>query len=337
MKQKILMLFALVCATSFADTIHLKSGSTLSGKVTAVTNEEITFDSDDLGEVTIKVANIVKLEDAGEHVVLFNNETRETKKLAVEEGAYLADGDTLVMGDVKAIDPGVEVWHGSFNLAFSAIRGNTYENSGSVIANLNRRWEHDRVRFDGGYYLTETGKDEKSKEKTTERWEIEAQEDHFWTTAFYSYLNGRVESDKIAELDSRIRLGLGAGYQWLDGYNHEATGKWSFNQEAGANWVREDYATGESDSGGFAALRYAHHLTYNPKWNDGVECFHNFEYLPEVDDWEKYLAKADVGFTTKIIGNFDLLAKIEWDYNSKPATGRKKSDYRYIVGLGYKW
>ena len=35
--------------------------------------------------------------------------------------------------------------------------------------------------------------------------------------------------------------------------------------------------------------------------------------------------------------DFDLLCKIEWDYNSTPSAGRKRSDMRYIVGLGYKW
>ena len=59
--------------------------------------------------------------------------------------------------------------------------------------------------------------------------------------------------------------------------------------------------------------------------------------MPEVDEWEKFLAKADIGFTTKLIYDFDLIAKIEWDYNSKPANDRKKDDTRYIVGLGYKW
>lgn len=337
MKATVILVAALLGATAFADTVQLKSGSTLVGKITGVTREEVTFESDDLGEITIKVANIVKLEDAGEHVVLFNDETRETKKLAVAEGEYLADGDVLPVSDVKAIDPVVETWHGSINVAFTAIRGNSWENSASVVGSLNRRWEHDRVNIDGGYYYSKTGRAGGLREKSTDRWEIGAQEDHFWTAKFYSYANARYETDKIAELDSRIRLGLGLGYQWLDGYVHEATGKWSFNQEVGANWVREDYGVGDSDDGGFAALRYAHHLKYNPKWNDGVEFFHNFEYLPEIDDWEKYLAKSDVGVTTKIFGNFDLLAKIEWDFNSKPANGRKKSDYRYLVGLGYKW
>ena len=47
--------------------------------------------------------------------------------------------------------------------------------------------------------------------------------------------------------------------------------------------------------------------------------------------------RADVGFTTKLIYDFDFLAKIEWDFNSMPAANRKKSDVRYILGIGYKW
>ena len=43
------------------------------------------------------------------------------------------------------------------------------------------------------------------------------------------------------------------------------------------------------------------------------------------------------GHTTKLIWNFVLIAKIEWEYNSMPANNRKKNDHRYIVGLGYKW
>jgi len=69
-------------------------------------------------------------------------------------------------------------------------------------------------------------------------------------------------------------------------------------------------------------------LTYHAVW----ACYVLF--LPS---WDKFLVKADVGFSTKLIYNFDLLAKIEWEYNSKPAVDRKKSDVRYIVGLGYKW
>ena len=240
---------------------------------------------------------------------------------------------------VFAEDPAApETWHGSINGAFTASRGNTYEDSWSLIGALNRRWESDRLMLNGGYYFSKTGTADGPRETTTDRWELEGQEDHFWTKVFYSYVNLRYEHDEIALLEARYRVGLGLGYQWLDNTVFESTGKWSFSQELGANWIKEEFEEGgDEKQGGFAALRYAHHLTYLPKWNDATEFFHNFEYLPEVDDWDKYLIKADVGFSVKIIGDFDLLAKIEWDFDSRPANGREKSDVRYIVGLGYKW
>lgn len=338
MKKAMLFAAALAGAAASADIVHLKSGSTLSGTVAGVTSDEITFKSDDLGEVKIKRANVMRLEDAGEHVIVRNDDTRETKRLSVSKGEYVADAKPLDMSNVKAIDPGAETWHGSVNLAFTAQRGNTYENSGSVVANANRRWEKDRVRADFGYYRSESGVSKQDKRKSTDRWEVEGQHDHFWTKAFYSYENARYEEDDIAGLDFRLRLGAGVGYQWLDDAYNDLTGKWSFNQEVGAAWIRNDYAVKSPDAEiSYATFRYAHHLKFKPKWNEGVEGFHNLEYLPSVNDTEIYLIKADVGFSTKLFMDFDFLGKIEWDYDNVPSAGRKKSDVRYIAGLGYKW
>lgn len=338
--MKILMvaLVAAVSASAFADKVYLKSGSVLSGTAAGAANGELTFNSDDLGEVKIKIANIVKLEDAGEHVIQYTDGTEVTKRLSVDQGAYVADAKPLDMADVKAIDPVAETWHGNVNVAFNATRGNTYENSAAVLANLNRRWEKDRVNFDFGYYYGEQGQVGGDPTKNEDRWEVEGKHDHFWWSKVYNYENLKWERDEIQKLNARYRLGLGGGYQWLDNAVFESTGKWNFNQEIGVNWIKEEYSI-ESDAkkNGYCALRYGHHFGYIPKWAENLELFHNFEFLPEVDEWSKYLAKADVGFSTKLIYDFDLLAKIEWDYNSKPANDRKKCDTRYIVGLGYKW
>lgn len=340
MNNKTLVLVAiLIAGSAFADKVTLKSGSFLTGKAGQVQNGELAFASDDLGDIKIKVDNIASLDVAKENVVQYHDNTTETKKLTVKDGAIVDEkGAALDMGKVKALNPDPEKWHGSVNVAFQSSRGNTYENSGTVLANINRRWEKDRVNFDFGYYYSETGTSKYNKEKSTDRWEIEGQHDHFWGAKFYLYENARYEEDDIAGLDYRLRLGVGCGYQWLDGFESETTGKWSFNQEVGAAWIKNNYADQDptvDDS--YATVRYAHHLKYLPKWRDGVEVFHNFEYLPQVNDFDNYLIKADVGFSTKIVLDFDLLCKIEWDYNSMPSVGRKSSDFRYIVGLGYKW
>ena len=340
MKKTIVVAAALSVSCAFADKLLLKSGSFLTGKAAGASNGELTFKSDDLGEIKVKLENIERLEDAGDHVIRYNDNSRETKALGIDKGAWVlvTDEKPLDMGSVKEIDPAAEKWHGRINGAFLASRGNTVENSWSLIANLNRRWEHDRFNADFGYYYSEKGEADVDLEKSTDRWEAELQHDHFWLPAFYTYENGRYDRDMIQLLNARYRLGVGVGYQWLDGRVFESTGKWSFNQELGANWVKEEYRF-ESDAkkDGFAALRYAHHLVYVPKWNEGLNAFHNFEYLPDVDDRNKYLIKADIGFSTKLVNDFDLLAKIEWDFNSMPAGNRKKSDVRYIIGLGYEW
>ena len=45
----------------------------------------------------------------------------------------------------------------------------------------------------------------------------------------------------------------------------------------------------------------------------------------------------DAGLTYAFRANWQLIAKVEWDYKSKVGDRTKHSDIRYILGLGYKW
>jgi len=339
MKPQLLLAVVLAAACAHADKVVLKSGSVITGTAGLIQDGNLLFKSEELGDLKIKIDNIISLDKTGTHVVQYKDNTCQDKVLTIKNGVLVEDkGQKLDMTKVKATDPKVETWHGTVNLGYQAARGNTYQNNGSVLANLNRRWEQDRVNIDFGYYYGESGQAGKESQKTTDRWEAEVKHDHFWWEKVYHYEDLRYDRDVIQELDARYRVGLGGGYQWLDNQAFESTGKWNFNQELGVNWIKEEYENNDdAKDGGFCALRYAHHLGYIPKWYDNVEIFHNFEILPEVDEWEKFLAKGDFGFSTKLIMDFDLLCKIEWDYNSKPSANRKKDDLRYIVGLGYKW
>ena len=329
---------ALLAGAALADKVTLKSGSFLTGEAGLIQGGKLLFKSDDLGELKIDVANIKSLDAQKSHVIQYLDNTTEEKVLTVRDGALWQGDAQLDMANIKATDPAAETWHGNVNVAFNATRGNTYENSAAVLANVNRRWEKDRLNVDFGYYYGEQGQAGADSVKNEDRWEVEGKHDHFWTAGIYNYENLKWERDEIQLLNARYRVGLGGGYQWLDNRVFESTGKWNFNQEIGLNWIKEEFENNDdAKKDGFCALRYGHHFGYVPKWAESLEFFHNLEILPEVDEWEKFLAKADVGFTTKLIYDFDLIAKIEWDYNSKPAGDRKKDDTRYIVGLGYKW
>jgi len=340
MKASRLLVLAAVLAAGVAqaDKVYLKSGSFLTGKTSAVASGELTFASDDLGEVKIPLANVERLEDAGEHVIRYADESEVKKRLSVAKGAYVADGRPLDMGVVKALDPVAETWHGNVALSYNGRRGNTYEDSAAVRADVSRRFEKDRLTGRLAYDYGKTGTSTTDNQKSTDKWEAEVKHDHFWLPKVYHYEDLLWERDMIKNLNARYTVGLGAGYQWLENRAFDSTGSWNFNQELGLNWVKEEWDDNpDQKDGGFCALRYAHHLGFVPVWAKNLEFFHNFKILPQVDAWDKFLAKADLGVQAKLVDNFTLDARLEWDYDSKPADEMKKDDFRYLVGLGYKW
>ena len=324
-----------VCAVS-ADTIVFKSGSRLEGEVVRIVGDAITFKSDDVGEVTIKQDKVASIATAKTATVQFNDRTTADGVLAMKDGSYTLAQKPLDMKTVKAVNPEPEKWHGAVNFSGTAARGNTTSEKVALTADAARRWEENRYTGNFGYYFAQNGTDRYNKEKTEDRIELASQFDHFWATKVYSYLNGKYERDGINDLQYRYRLGTGLGYQWLEGYEHDATGKWSFNQEAGLTYIKEKYEHAKDDDR--CAFRYAHHLAWNPKWIDKLAFTHNLEYLPDVSDWaDSYLIDADVGFTYELSTAWQLMGKIDWDYNSNPGPSTKSSDFRYMLGLGYKW
>lgn len=327
---------SLMSAMLMADKVYLKSGSVLSGTAGIVSGDSIVFNSDDLGEVKIALSNITKLESSREHVVQYKDMKQETKVLGVKDGKLVEGDKALDMANVKAVDPVVETWHGSVNLAASVARGNTVSESVNLFADASRRWETHRFTSSLGYYFSQSGDTKEDKQKTENRFELQAQEDYFFWPKFYGYVSGKYEHDEIMLLDYRLRLGAGCGYQWLEGVDVAGLGKMDFNQEIGLAWVSEEFDRGYSDD--FATVRYAHHYGWNIAKFDGMKFFHNLEFLPDVSDpAENYLIDADAGLSWAFRANWQLTAKFEWDYKSKVAEGVKHSDLRYILGLGYKW
>jgi hypothetical protein len=157
-KTLIFAIALVVCGASMADKVTLKSGSFLTGKAGLMKAGELSFTSDDLGEVKIKLANIASLDVAKENVVQYNDNSTEVKNLSVKDGVVVDEkGAAINAAEVKAFNPSIETWHGSINVAYQSARGNTYENSATVLANVNRRWEKDRINGNFGYYYSETG------------------------------------------------------------------------------------------------------------------------------------------------------------------------------------
>ena len=259
-KSLVAALAAACALAAAADTLVFKSGSRLEGEVVRITGGEVTFKSDDVGEVKVKAEKLVSIETKKPATVQYNDRSRRDGVVAMKDGKYTLNKEELDMGDVKAVNPEEEAWHGSVGFSGTAARGNTVSENATVLADLNRRWESDRLTANFGYFFAQNGTSRYNKEKTEDRIDFGTQFDHFWVTKVYSYVNGRYERDGINNLQYRYRAGTGVGYQWLEGQTFESTGKWSINQEVGLTYIKEKYEhIGDDDR---CAFRYAHHVAW---------------------------------------------------------------------------
>ena len=185
---------AAACAlAATADTLVFKSGSRLEGEVVRIAGGEVTFKSDDIGEVKVSTDKLASIETKKPSTVQYNDLSRRDGVVAMKGGKYTLNKEELDIDDVKAVNPEAEAWHGSVNLSGTAARGNTVSEKATVLADVSRRWEKDRFGANFGYYFAQNGTDRYNKEKTEDRIELGSQFDHFWATKVYSYINGKYE------------------------------------------------------------------------------------------------------------------------------------------------
>ncbi len=320
----------LAAASLFGDVVIFKSGDKLTGTVKKVSGGKMTFDSKIAGKLSLNMDDIQTFSTDETIMIEKPDGTRvETAIVAAKEGTItLATSDTaLPLTDITKVNPEAPQWKGSLIAGATFARGNTHSDTVSIDGDAGLRRADDRFSLGAGYRFDKQRNKSTGKDNTTEdKWFINGQYDYFMSKKLYAYGAASYEQDHIANLDMRFSPGAGLGYQWIeeDGLN--------FNTEAGLNYMHEEYSD-PSETRNHMAIRLAYHLD-KQLW-ENVRAFHNVRYLPSTERSDIFLVNADLGVQTKLVGNWIMEAKAEMEHNSKPAASRDKSDYRYVLGLGY--
>jgi len=347
-----------VCAFGFisaveAGVVHLDNGDRITGKIKSLDGEKLVIVSDMVGEVSIP----------WEHVETFSSD--EPVRLELEDGssvqqpvasdeaghvkisgAGVLEEQTINISKIKEIgEPKAEKaaeeisalerekqrapWKGDIGLGFSATRGNSNTNTGNFDLTLGRRRPDDRLGFEANYIFSEEkGDDDEDYEKTTDRGHIAGKYDYFFSQKLYGFGHGRVGRDQIADLDSRVLLDSGLGYQWVE------SEPFSFLTEAGLGWQVEDYeAAGEDTSAATARAGY----DLSKLLLEWLTFKHTTDYYPLLEDFGNYFltTKAELRayYTERIYSNF----QVRMDYESDPPPDRDSTDMFYILGAGVEF
>jgi putative salt-induced outer membrane protein YdiY len=321
-------------APALGDEVLFLNGDRLTGKILKATGGKLTIKTESAGEVTVDLAK-VKTFSTDEPVQLVVGE-QPPVSTRVEAGADRqvqtspspgAAPQPLPITDIAVINPPPPRWTGSVALNGLKTTGNSETEQLGFLAGLSKRWPSDRLTFGAEYSYGRQEDPDTGEESTTVNYAMAfGKYDHFFTKKFYGYLGIKVERDEVADLDVRLAPGVGVGYQWFEGP------KFNFLTEAGVSWVYENYRNGETRS--YFGPRLAYSIDWTPV--DLLFLYHKLEYLPAFDDFAAdYLLNADAGARLKVWKGLFAEFRYEYRYDSKPASGREKTDQRFILGAGW--
>ena len=325
--------------SAFSDMVFFKNGDRLSGKVKQLTDSKLILESDYAGEITFNLSDVQTL--STEQPVTLNlgdGTVLKQRLLSAEPGQVLIEGtktirqQSIELQNISAINPPpkeVPKWHGSVSAGIAATRGNTDTDRYSFSAEVKKRSENDRITITGDYVRSKD-KDQTTGEKevTENWWRTKGKYDYFITEKWYAFVDGRYEKDSIADLDRRVIIGGGAGYQWIE------TDDLSFATEGGLASRYEKFED-QTDSQTELSAQLGYNLS--AKIRENIRFLHDLTYYPSLEQFSDYYLTSNAELRADLIDNLFTSFKVIFNYDATPAAGSDQTDVKYIWGLGWNF
>lgn len=214
-----------------------------------------------------------------------------------------------------------KIWDVSAAVGLTLTKGNsdTLTVNGNVQAS--RKWDKNELNLGADITYGEN-----DGVKNADSYGGYAQYNRLFSERLFGYARAQGLHDGIADLDYRITLSPGAGYYFI---KNEKT---SLRGEVGPGVVFESQA-GEDDT--YMTIRFAER--WDQKINDRVKLWQSLEYLPNVEDWGKYVVTFEIGVEVQLSKHFSQRTYFQDIYNSEPAAGRDENDLKLVAALAYKF
>ncbi len=335
MLSRTLLCLAVFSASTplLADTVWLKNGDKLSGKITVFDGGKLLIQTEYAGAVPIDWKQVKTLESDQELLVkqdAYNGEKAKSLKAAEDGKVTLANGEapkTVELASIQQIlkpKPIVEdlVWKGSVDMALDYQRAEKDTDDydvGFKTSARHGRWRH---TAEGEY-----NREFQNEVVTTDNWRAEYSLDRFLTENWFWQGRLNYKRDKVEELSRQRVVGTGPGYQFWD----NELGAFSLGSLL--NRTDYEYSDGGKDNFYSVAMKWDYNRYLIGK---KVEFFTNGEVGKPLSGVADYALDAEMGLRYKVTDWASLNLKAERDIIS----GTNDADLnktRYTAGFGVAW
>lgn len=323
--------FFIVTGYVKADEVRLKNGDRLSGEVVSMEAKKLVLNTSYAGKISIHWAEISSLTtDETIHVVLIDGTIINGISISSDKGKMKLETEqiqktvSIEMANVKSINiwPALSVkLDMRANLGINKAKGNTdteiYHFDGEAIA----RKAKNRYTIGG-----KINKEYADGDKTADNFLAYMKYDHFLTQKWYFNTNASVERDTFKDLNLRLIIGTGVGYQF---YETELTNLYT---EVGLAYVNEDFDQTEDNDypTGRWALNFDRYL-----FDKFILFFQKHAGYVSLEDASDMFVRNRIGLRFSFYKGFNMTVEYNFDWDNNVPAGQDEVDQRYILSLGY--
>ena len=320
------------------DWIELTSGEWLKGKIKSMQDEKLEFDSEELDLQEFKWEKIRTVRSPRLHSVWFDTLGKAEGSLLITTNEAFVVSETATntypRAELLAITPTgtkeINKWSGKLSAGMNVRSGNTKEVEYSAHALVQRRTPSTHLLLD---YLGNYGTINDIETENNQR--IAGQFDYFLSRKLFVRAPfGEYFSDPLQNLDHRIALAVGAGYDLI----HNRRVEWEITAAPAYQQTRYlSVAPGEKQTANSAAF------LLGTRWD--VELTRRLDFTLE---YRGIFTRSDAGADShhavatlefELHKRLNLDISLTWDRTGNPSTGSdgntpNKDDLRLILGLG---
>ena len=333
----LLILFFLISLPVHADTLTMKDGSVLKGKVVSQEGRSLLFNTSYAGTINIKWEQVSKLEtELPVKIMLVTDEVIEARYINnIDNGISQIKKENekwktaFKTENVSYINP--DSWRlglsykltGRANLSLKSQHGNTIKDELEIDAWMELRSKQDRYTFNA-----DLENDTNKSSTTADNWIFSGKYDFFVSRQRYYGVQLMFERDKFKDLDLRSTFGPHVGHQF---YESKA-----INLSMDIGLVQVDEKNIMADNKHYLAMNW--NVNYDQYiWNDSLQLYHRDNGNWDWEKSNKVIFNSWTGFRFPLRSGVVASAEVEWEYDSKPKNDISTTDTTYRLKLGYQW
>lgn len=217
-------------------------------------------------------------------------------------------------------------WTGDIFAGYTKTVGNTQNSAANISASALKKFDKSQFLLKGNLFYAES-----DKNMDTQKWDILAKFSHDFgkDDNWFSFTQVLVDHDYFSDIDYRITPSAGLGYHIFKGEDFT----WDVDGGLGYRITRYRIATANDDE---ALTALVHTFMKKHVFENGY-LSQDITVYPGLESDSGVLLRSETGFTNPLNKSLDLQLKYILDYNTEPATGKKKSDGQFVAGLKYNF